>query len=71
MPVQLRYLSVIDNQEFLILYESDNEIAFSIKSYSEEYEDIIENIILLSKSDVKHLIKELNKLAKTKDKIFK
>ena len=70
MPVQLKYLNLVDKQEFLTISPNDNEIAFEIECYDEEYEEMIKNVILLTKSDVKHLIKELSLLVKTPDKIF-
>ena len=70
MPIQLRYLNYVDKQEFLTISPNDNEIAFEIDCYNEEYQENINNVILLTKSDVKHLIKELSLLVKTPDKIF-
>ena len=70
MPIQLRYLNYVDKQEFLTISPNDNEIAFEIECYNEEYQERVENVILLTKSDVKHLIKELSLLVKTPEKIF-
>ena len=70
MPIQLKYLNLVDKEEFLTISPNDNEIAFEIECYDEEYEEMIKNIILLTKSDVKHLIKELTLLVEIPDKIY-
>ena len=70
MPIQLKYLNLVDKEEFLTISPNDNEIAFEIECYDEEYEEMINNIILLTKSDVKHLIKELTLLVEIPDKIY-
>jgi len=70
MPKEKKFYSIIDLKEYLTIYLNDNDIAISIKNYDEYHEDEITNTILLSKSDIKNLIKELNILVKTKDKIY-
>jgi hypothetical protein len=70
MPTEKKFYSIIDLKEYLTIYLNDNDIAISIKNYDEYHEDEITNTILLSKSDIKNLIKELNILVKTKDKIY-
>jgi hypothetical protein len=70
MPIQLRFLDVYNRDEFLSISPNDNEIAFEMISYNEEHQEIIESIILLTKPDVKHLIKELCLLVNTPDKIY-
>jgi hypothetical protein len=70
MPTEKKFYCIIDLKEYLTIYLNDNDIAISIKNYDQYHEDEITNTILLSKSDIKNLIKELNILVKTKDKIY-
>ena len=70
MPIQLKYLCVCVKEEFLTVNPNENEIAFEITNYNDEFEEIVKNNVFLSKSDVKHLIKELSLLVETPDKIY-
>ena len=70
MPIQLQYLCVCSKEDFLTINPNENEIAIQITNYNDDLEEIVKNNVFLTKSDVKHLIKELSLLVETPDKIY-
>jgi hypothetical protein len=60
MPVALNFVCQIDNDAHLYFYKEDNNLSICIYEKHRNEEDDEFCSVVLSKEDVKRLIKELN-----------
>lgn len=67
MPVALNFVCEIDNEAHLYAFQTDKRINICICEKDECEDDYVYNNVILSKQDVKRLIKELNLLIKNLD----
>jgi hypothetical protein len=68
MPVEINFHCIKDGQSFFYVYQADTDkVGLCISEKSGFHDEIIINSVILSKSDLKILIKQLNLLIKNLD----
>jgi hypothetical protein len=68
MPIAINFVCECDNEAHLYAFQTDERINICIREKSEYEPDYVYNNVILTKEDVKILIKELNLLIKKLDK---